>query len=58
MEIKDQHTLVKQPERVLQFKVRSDLRGGQSLESCQKGLQDWQDEYYRHYDTVQDKLNA
>jgi len=56
MERNDQPTLVKQPERVPQFKVRSDLRGGESLEACQNGLKYWQDEYYSHYETVQNKL--
>lgn len=56
MERNDQQTLLKQPERVPQFKVRSDLRGGESVEACQANLAYWQDEYYNNYEIVQDKL--
>jgi hypothetical protein len=43
--------------RVPQFKVRSNLRGGESLEDCERNLKYWQDEYWKYYDIVQDKLS-
>ncbi len=56
MERKDQPTAAPTPERVPQFKVQTGLRGGESLEDCQKNLKYWQDDYYANYKVVQDKL--
>jgi hypothetical protein len=42
--------------RIPQFKVRSNLRGGESLSDCERNLKYWQDEYWKYYDIVQDKL--
>jgi hypothetical protein len=35
-----------------QFRIRTGLRGGASLDSCMKGLQDWQNSYYKWYNQV------
>jgi hypothetical protein len=50
-------TDARRPAQVPQIKVRTELRGGESLESCQKNVEYWQDEYWQHWDTVQQKLN-
>jgi hypothetical protein len=47
----------KDPGRIPQFKVRSNLRGGESLEDCERNLKYWQEEYWKYYDIVQDKLS-
>jgi len=49
-------TDARRPAQVPQIKVRTELRGGESLESCQKNVAYWQDEYNRHWQTVQDEL--
>lgn len=35
-----------------QLHIRTGLRGGASVESCMKGLQDWQNSYYKWYNQV------
>ena len=35
-----------------QLRVRTNLRGGESLEACQNNLNSWQKEYYKWYDLV------
>jgi hypothetical protein len=37
--------------------VRTHLRGGESLEDCQRNLKYWQDEYNASYEQAQDKFN-
>ncbi len=32
-----------------QLKVRTNLRGGESVEACMNNLKSWQDEYYKWY---------
>jgi len=50
-------TDARRPAQVPQIKVRTELRGGESLEACQKNVDYWQDEYYKHWETVQQKMN-
>jgi hypothetical protein len=35
-----------------QFRLRTGLRGGESVEACQKNLKEWQDNYYKYYNQV------
>ena len=44
----------KQPQ-VPQFQVRTDLRGGESVEACMNNLQYWQNEYYKWYEQAKYK---
>lgn len=37
--------------------VRTHVRGGESLEDCQRNLAYWQDEYYKYYDQAKKKFN-
>lgn len=37
---------------VPQLRLRTDLRGGESVESCSNNLKVWQDNYYKQYNTV------
>ena len=37
--------------------VRTHLRGGESLEDCQRNLEYWQKEYYNFYEDAEDKFN-
>lgn len=39
----------------LQFRVRTNLRGGESVDACMNNLQYWQDEYYRWYEQAKYK---
>lgn len=38
-----------------QLRVRTSLRGGESLEACQKNLAYWQDQYYKWYEQAKYK---
>lgn len=40
-----------------QLRVRTSLRGGESLDACQKNLAYWRDQYYRWYEQARDKLS-
>lgn len=35
-----------------QLRLRTGLRGGASVDACTKSLEDWQKNYYKHYNTV------
>lgn len=39
-----------------QLKVRTNLRGGESVEACQNNLEYWQKEYYKWYDVAKGKF--
>jgi hypothetical protein len=46
------------PERfkqIPQMKIRSGLRGGASLETCEKALEEWKRSYYKHYEAAKYK---
>lgn len=38
-----------------QIKIRSGLRGGASLETCEKALAEWKRSYYKHYEAAKYK---
>jgi hypothetical protein len=38
-----------------QLRVRTSLRGGESLEACQNNLAYWQDQYYKWYEQAKYK---
>jgi hypothetical protein len=38
-----------------QMKIRTGLRGGASLEACEKSLEDWKRSYYKHYEVAKYK---
>lgn len=35
-----------------QMRLRTDLRGGASVDSCLENLETWKNNYYKHYDYV------
>jgi hypothetical protein len=35
-----------------QLRIRTGLRGGASVDSCMKSMQDWQNSYYKWYNQV------
>jgi hypothetical protein len=35
-----------------QLRLRTGLRGGESVDSCMKNMQDWQNSYYKWYNQV------
>lgn len=37
---------------VPQLRLRTDLRGGESVDSCMKNLNEWQQNYYKWYNQV------
>ena len=41
--------------QIPQLKIRSGLRGGASLEACEKALADWKRSYYKHYEAAKYK---
>jgi len=45
------------PAKLPMLHVRTHLRGGESLEDCQRNLKYWQDEYYASYEQAKDKFN-
>jgi len=48
-------TAIKMPERVPLMQVRTNVRGGESLEACMKNLETWQKEYYKWYEQAKYK---
>jgi hypothetical protein len=42
-------------EQIPQMKIRSGLRGGASLETCEKALEEWKRSYYKHYEAAKYK---
>ena len=48
-------TATKLPERVPQMQVRTNVRGGESVEACMKNLNEWQQEYYKWYEQAKYK---
>ena len=46
----------KVPEKIPQLQVRTNVRGGESVDACMKNLSYWQDEYYKWYDQAKYKL--
>jgi len=38
-----------------QLRVRSHLRGGASIDACEKALEDWKRSYYKWYEVVKYK---
>ena len=57
METKDvKPTLLHTPiSKVPQLSVRSSLRGGASIEACEKALEDWKRSYYKWYEAAKYK---
>ena len=47
----------RKPAKLPLLQVRTHLRGGESLEDCQRNLKYWQDEYYASYEIAKDKFN-
>lgn len=45
------------PAKLPLLQVRTALRGGESLEDCQRNLKIWQDEYNASYEQAQDEFN-
>jgi hypothetical protein len=45
------------PAKLPMLRVRTHLRGGESLEDCQRNLKYWQDEYNASYEQAKDKFN-
>jgi hypothetical protein len=45
------------PAKLPLLQVRTHLRGGESLEDCQRNLKYWQDEYNASYEQAKDKFN-
>ena len=46
----------RKPAKLPLLQVRTHLRGGESLEDCQRNLKYWQDEYSASYEKAQDKF--
>lgn len=42
-------------EQIPQMKVRSDLRIGASLDTCEKSVEDWKRSYYKWYEAAKYK---
>jgi hypothetical protein len=47
--------VAKTPEHVPQLHVRTNVRGGESVESCMQNLSYWQNEYYKWYEQAKYK---
>jgi len=47
----------RKPAKLPLLQVRTHLRGGESLEDCQRNLNYWQNEYYDNYEKAQKKFN-
>ena len=45
------------PAKLPLLQVRTHLRGGESLEDCQRNLKYWQNEYYDYYEKAQEKFD-
>ncbi len=41
--------------QIPQVRIRSGLRGGASLETCEKALAEWKRSYYKHYEAAKYK---
>ena len=46
----------KESEHVPQLQVRTNVRGGESVENCMTNLSYWQDEYYKWYEQAKYKF--
>jgi hypothetical protein len=42
-------------EQTPQMKVRSGLRSGGNLETCEKALEEWKRSYFKHYEAAKYK---
>jgi hypothetical protein len=47
----------RKPAKLPLLQVRTHLRGGESLEDCQRNLKYWQNEYNDYYEKAQKKFD-